>query len=88
MSITDDDQFAAYGGANYDYLATEEARIASRTGQADNVRFWHEADMSWRTRDARFRGHSGHGLMTASSLLLRGPTARRSVPELSARSSV
>src|SRR5262249_12226665 len=25
--------------------ATEEARIASRTGQADNVRFWHNADL-------------------------------------------
>src|SRR5262249_8493839 len=34
------------------------------------------------------RGHSGHSLMTASSLLLRGPTARLSVPELSARLSV
>ena len=36
MSVTDDDQFAAYGGANYDYLAMGPSRIGFVTMASGN----------------------------------------------------
>src|SRR5947207_12954746 len=38
MSVTDDDQFAAYGGGNYDYLAMGPSSFGFVTMTAGNTR--------------------------------------------------